>query len=682
MYKLKSIARRGTNLGAAIALAIGAVVPALVPVSSAYADALNPLTERSLTLSSSSPGWAYTDGSGNSTYAPPNSGANGQKTGNYFSFKTSSAALVKSMSFQYCTKSAGHCEVPGSDGTPGTDTDSTSDLNVNYPSATEISNTPTTGAGKITLTANSDEVDGTGTDFVNDLVLGGTIVSAAGHSYVIKSIGGPTSLTLTTKAVETEDGGGVGVAYTTSDFNQVVNINDGSVTAVPGYTNNNPKYGGTGDPAEAAKNVTGNFVVMYYDGSKWVQSTGWTASSRNVQDADTGNSQIVRPTNNYIVITNTSGQSFTQFQQVKVLFFANGTNYITNPGEGAFFVKINTYKTQYDNTFNDDGSDDTSTVTGIHGLAPATDDNVIDGGVTVANVMNESIQITTKVLETMQFSVGTVDPNTLDSTDGDATNPSTFEKAIGVTTGDNNDNHHKTCDIIRMGMTTTGPQNVLQLGNQSAESSLETDKTYATHSYWRLSSNSSAGATVYYSGHTLSNTSGDEIAPIGTTASVSAAGSEQFGLALDTTALAGGNGFNDAAYGVDYTTAGTYEHGADDPGGVAPTIHDSTLTDLGATNSGTWDYTLLNKSFHMPRLDPLVPEAAYANGSGSIDGTGTAAKFAFDPMSDTVPAAIANESSQVVDCVTGKMRYIANIAATTPAGIYTTKVNYIAAPQY
>jgi len=28
------------------------------------------------------------------------------------------------------------------------------------------------------------------------------------------------------------------------------------------------------------------------------------------------------------------------------------------------------------------------------------------------------------------------------------------------------------------------------------------------------------------------------------------------------------------------------------------------------------------------------------------------------------------------------MRYIGNIAATTPAGIYTTKINYIAAPQY
>ena len=56
--------------------------------------------------------------------------------------------------------------------------------------------------------------------------------------------------------------------------------------------------------------------------------------------------------------------------------------------------------------------------------------------------------------------------------------------------------------------------------------------------------------------------------------------------------------------------------------------------------------------------------------------------FAFDTNSNLIPVDLASEDSQVVDCVTGKMRYIANIAATTPAGIYATKVNYIAAPQY
>src|SRR6202007_1519431 len=97
-----------------------------------------------------------------------------------------------------------------------------------------------------------------------------------------------------------------------------------------------------------------------------------------------------------------------------------------------------------------------------------------------------------------------------------------------------------------------------------------------------------------------------------------------------------------------------------------------------------WDFTNLNKSYHTPRLDPLTPKTNYGGGSGKINGTdslGTLgtnnelssndanAAFAFDPLSDTIPVAVASESAQVVDCVTAKMRYVGNIAATTPAGI-------------
>lgn len=109
MYTLKSIARRVTSFAAAMALVVSSVGSAVLPAMSAYADALNPLANRSLTLSSGSPGWAFTDGSGNATYAPPNSGANGQKTGNTFDFRTSSSATVKEHRFQYCTASAGDC---------------------------------------------------------------------------------------------------------------------------------------------------------------------------------------------------------------------------------------------------------------------------------------------------------------------------------------------------------------------------------------------------------------------------------------------------------------------------------------------------------------------------------------------------------------------------------------------
>ncbi len=698
MYKLKSIAQRGTNLGAAIALAVGAVIPAVLPATTAYADALNPLTERSLTLSSSSPGWAYTDGSGNSTYAPPNSGANGQKSGNYFSFKVSTDSTssgtnepIKAISFQYCTQPAGQCAAPGDNGSGGgfdhggADTATTADLNVTYPSATEIGG-PVAGTGTISTADTSTAVTGSGTHFLTDVATGDTITTAGDHEYTVATVSTDTSLELTA-AVATADVE-AGVTYTISKSSDLAKVFDvdgtnnskGLVSAVPGYTNNNPKYqadGGTGDAAEAAQDVAGNFLVVYKQptDTDWSQSTGWTVSTSNQEEA----TSLTSGKQNTIVLENADGLGLATDSQVKIFFFATATNYITNPGSGYFFVKINTFK------------DFTTLANPTDLAAQAASSNVIDGGVTVANVMNQSIQITTKVLETMQFSVGTVDPNTLDSTDGTTGVQSTYEKAVDYQPIDDDHKKHGTCDIIRMGMTTDDPQNVLELGNQDAESSLSTDHTYATHSYWRLSSNSSAGATVYYSGHTLSNTSGDEIEAIGKTKALSTQGSEQFGLAIDYVALAGGNDFDDASYGVDYSvdraTGKNYENAADTNDNFAITgIHDSTLTDNGATHSGTWDYTSLNGSFHMPHLDPLTPASNYASGSGKIndDGQGgsTNAMFAFDKMSDTVPAELASESNQVVDCVTAKMRYIANIAATTPAGIYTTKINYIAAPQY
>lgn len=592
MYTLKSTLRRGVNLTAVVALAVGTVLPAILPAAAAHADSLNPLTNRSLTLSSSSPGWSNTDGSGNTTYAPPNSGANGGKTGNTFQFNVSTdtstgATKVKTMTFQYCTTSAGECRAPGDDTTAGTDTASTADLKVTYPSPSELSS---------------------------------------------------------------------------GDFGTVVDSTTGNVQAVPGYSNPSNPSDTTG--VYAAKNVAGNFVVYTDVAGTWTPSSGWTMTVKNAEDAttDPGNgTPITTGQNNYIILTNTAGQGFSPSQPVKVVFFGTANNYIQNPGSGAFFVKINTYKVAYDGT----------TVTDAD-LAPKSDVNVIDGGVTVANVMNQSIQITTKVLETMQFSVGTVDPDTLSSTDGSASAPSSLEAALGKP-ADNNATEHTPCDAIltQKVYDATAPQNVLQLGNQGAESSLEVANTYATHSYWRLSSNSSAGATVYYSGHTLSNTVGDQIKAIGATAKVPATGSEQFGLAIANDTAAPVLGTNPVTgdpqttgYQVDYSTAGVHEHGADD--GI--TGVDTSTTSQNSTNA----------SYHAPQLYPLVAGSEYANGGGTL----ASAKFAFDPTSDTVPVALATEPSQVVDCVTAKMRYIANIAATTPAGIYTTKVNYIAAPQY
>lgn len=567
MYTLKSIAKRGANLAAAFVMVVSSLAASAAP---AFADALNPLTERSLTLSSSSPGWSNTDGSGNATYAPPNSGANGKKTGNTFQFTTSSdssSTAIKAMTFQYCTASAGQCRAPGDDTTHGADTASTADLKVLFPT--------------------QDEVD-------------------------------------------------------TTDYNTVVDAG-GNVVAVPGVSNPNDPSDTTGQ--FAAKNVAGNFVVMDNSGGSWQQSSGWTLTASNQEEAPSSGNYMLDPTgqNNYITLKKAAGETTPAGTKYKVVFFGTTNNYIQNPGSGAFFVKINTYNS------------DTSVIAA----------NVIDGGVTVANVMNQSIQITTKVLETMQFSVGTVDPNTLSSTDGDATPgseaPSSYEKAMGV--GTDGTTQHTPCDPIAMSLvksdTVNHPANVLKLGNQTAESSLEVAHTYSTHSYWRLSSNSSAGATVYYSGHTLSNTVGDEIAPMGVSKGHPQRGTEQFGLAIDASGT--------APYTTSYAQEATYEN-----------AEDNGLTGLDASTTAQVGS---NGSWHAPQLAPLAPTSEYGEGTGAIDGS-TAASFAFDKTSDTIPVALASESSQVVDCVTAKMRYIANIAATTPAGIYTTKVNYIAAPQY
>jgi len=584
--KLKSIVRRGTMFGAIFAV----VAATFAPAASTYADALNPLTDRSLTLSSSSPGWDYKDGSGNSLYAPPNSGANGKQTGNTFAFKVSTdtktstpANKMKAITFQYCTLSAGLCYDPGNN----------------------FSNSPTQGAGTI---ANSPATETAHTSNLD-------IVTAS-----------PSELDNTT------------------DFGTYIDSTSGAVKAIP------------------AAGITGkNFVVYSLTGGTWVQSEGWAMTTQTAQDG------TASPQKNQITLVNTTGAGFAAGESVKIVFFATNTNYITNPGAGAFFVKINTY---------DDV--DTTTTPGTPILDAA---DIIDGGVTVANVMNQSIQIQTKVLETMEFSVGTVDPNTLESdTTGSAPGTSQYFLATG-------NEAHSPCNRILTGMVPSDAVNTLKMGDPSSEYSLSTTVSYSTHSYWRLSSNSSAGATVYYSGNTLSNTVNDKIKAIGDVKKAPTVGAEQFGLAIandEAAPVTAGTPPITTGFQVNYNSENAsgkpYEFGVDDSaaGIVAGTgVHASTLTQTGA-----------NASWHAPQLYPLVASANYSEGAGTnnlnyANGSDPiSTKYAFDETSQQIPVALASESSQVVDCVTAKMRYVANIAATTPAGIYTTKINYIAAPQY
>lgn len=518
---LTSFAKRGSMLVAAAGLVVATIAPAAV-----FADALNPLTERSLLLSSSAPGYQDTDGSGNSTdnpnpaastginpgdpgyvpgtYAPAGSGANGRKTGQTFSFRVSSTATINAFTLQYCTQAAGLCQAPGNN-------DGDFREGGDYVAVTNVD-------GRKTNQQSRDE----------------------------------------------------GLSKSDLDVN---------------YPAAHPSGAGAG-----------GFTVEV-DGT---DSPGWVLNATNREDtAHTGDLTGKR---NYITLTNATGVAAAANDKIVIKFTASETNYITNPGANEFFVKMNTY-------------DDVAAGAG----------DIIDGGVTVANVMTDSIHITTKVLETMQFSVGTENP----------------DNDIRAQAQD-----HGTCENIK-----TPNGNRLELGNVNAEHSLQTDRGFGVYSYWRLSSNSSGGATVYYSGETLSNTVGDQIAPAGGVANpgtqvTSLPGTEQFGLAFATHEV-------------------------------------STSTSFIAA------LAIANTPYRQANLYVLNEEAAYADGDGSlgINGTGgetPTAKFAFDRGSLTNPVPIADNiaTGGVLTCETAKMRYIANIAADTPAGVYTTKINYLAAPQY
>ena len=533
MYTLKSIVQRSSLFGATAALVVAAVAPA----AAVFADALNPLTERSLLLSSSAPGWQDTDGSNYSTaspnpgqgfngtpssYAPAGSGPNGKKSGETFTFRTSSAGAIAGFSFQYCTTAAGLCVGPGNntgDADPDKDGD-TSDSN------RLLNETATTGGW---ATKKSD-LDVTG-------------------------------------------------AFTETT-------------------------------APLPENMPAGTFGVYIDGTL---STGWEFAAVNKETAASTNPKTGKK--NYLTLTNDGASLPTTAggTQVKVFFKASETQFITNPGAGAFFVKINTWD-----------SDD------VADFVPGNAHN-IDGGVTVANVMTDSIHITTKVLETMAFSVGTQNPDT-----------------------QVNGGNHGTCDVL-----TQLNGNRLDLGNPMAEYSLETGKAWDVHSYWRLSSNSSGGASVYYSGDTLSNTMGDQIADMPNEVA-SLPGTEQFGL-----------GFVDA--------------GLDTMDSVFAGLVTSEPTKYFTPRS--YPFITLSTQTGAPYNGLAVQPAStgYDEATGTIDdGAGHAgtAKFKFLKTSSTVPEMIAQQTESVISCATAKMRYVGNIAADTPAGVYTTKINYLAAPQY
>jgi hypothetical protein len=564
MDKIKDISRRGSIL-LVTAVFLGAWLSTLPVV--AFADIFfnSEFANRILLLSSSSPGWSYTDGAGNTTFAQPGSGPNGKQTAEQFNLVTNSdnsgaGKHILGMSFQYCTAAAGNCYGPGNDtfvGTPGSytaengdDTTAHSDLNVAVASQSEAAS---------------------------------SVVGTAGDPGVL------------------------------------IDSTTGKMLAQP-----------------TATTTGANFVVLYQTGGTWTYSANWSMSVTNQEDGTLA-AGTHRAKNNYITLTNSStGIATPSGTPLEIVFFATNTNYITNPGQDAFFVKMADY----------------------HDASTLDSTTIMDGGVTVANVMTQSIQITTKVLETMSFSVGITDPYTQAGT-------------------------HGGCDPL-LGTSTDypgGPTNGIALGDPTLEYSLATNKASDAWSLWRLSTNSAFGGTVYYSGDTLRSTEDTTIDPIGTTAKQALFGSNQFGLALDTQ-------YPTYAAGV-FTAPGKH------------TYYD--LHPLDASY-GTQYQTSQSGSSPWPQfgLESMAAQSPYnlgggdgtANGGSIIkDGTGTngdpsegdgahGPSFAFASNANTSPQAIATQANNVIQCATGQVRYLADVAGYTAAGIYTTKINYLAAPEF
>lgn len=582
MDKIKNIARRGSILLVAVAF-FASWMGTIQFVAFASTFFNSEFAHRILLLSSSSPGWSYTDGAGGTTNAQPGSGPDGKNTAEQFNITTNTdntTTAIKAFTFQYCTAAAGNCKAPGNDGYSGaTVADPTDNTDALASSDNALCQT-NPGANGVCV-RNSDSVAGQTSD-LQVVFAGGAGTSEAAN----------------------------GVVGATCTAGILVRSDNGQMCGQP-------------DPASTG----GNFIVLWDNSGTWTYSGGWSAAVTNNEDSYTVSAGTATGKDNYITLTNSTGLSgIPSGTPLEIVFFATSTNYITNPGTDAFFVKMADY------------SDAGATA-------------IMDGGVTVANVMTQSIQITTKVLETMSFSVGITDPYTQAGT-------------------------HGGCDPL-LGASPDfpgGPTNGIALGDPSLEYSLSTNKAADGWSLWRLSTNSAFGGTVYYSGDTLRSTENTVIDPIGTTAKQALFGSNQFGLALDT----------------QYPTyaAGVF---------TSPAKH--TYYDLHPLDASYGTQYQANSSGSNPwpqfGLENMAAQSPYDLGGGNgtaaggsilaADGAGNGSagpSFAFASGANAVPQEIATQASNVIECSTGQVRYLADVAGYTAAGIYTTKINFLAAPQY
>lgn len=289
---------------------------------------------------------------------------------------------------------------------------------------------------------------------------------------------------------------------------------------------------------------TPTIATQTTDGNAW--SNAWTTGSSSA---------------NRITISNT-GAAPAVANDTAVFAFSG----LRNPDTvGTFFVRIRTYS--------DAGS------------------TLVDDG-TVAAAITTGIQITTRVAETLGFSVtGEVD----DTHVGDPT-------AVG------------TCDPV------TG-SGAIQIGDPAYEYTLDINSAYDAWSAFRLYTNASNGVVVQYEGELLTRSGGGaDIDSIGT-GQASQPGTEQFGLAIAENAN-GDAGSGDFLYvdgSADWQNTNGYLDTAANYGGGDGTIT-SGGTALFSYAAGTPTTIAVGGSYvdcatgavrYIANVSPLTPSGVY-----------------------------------------------------------------------
>ena len=337
-------------------------------------------------------------------------------------------------------------------------------------------------------------------------------------------------------------------SFTTATSNEIRSVLfEACTTPIPGTTCTSPTGMTMANLAGATLTTTGtNFTT----GFSVDNTTVLTGSPYNCTGTSPGRT-------NCLAITRASTTSVASGTAVSVTFTVDATHYITNPttDNSTFFIRMTTY-------------DDTAYAT------------TIDQG-TVANSTAQQIDITAKVQETLNFSVGS------------------------------------TITAPGSSCTAYGDSGALNLGD--ANGVLSFAQAYDAHSYFRVSTNAANGTIVYFSGDTLKSGT-NSITGLSNASTASTSGTQQFGLAIDS---------SDASYS----------------------------------------------------FASLAADTPYDGGAGTLtNGTGTA-RFAFDTASVSTPRQIAHATGTIL-CDTGAVRYLGNISTTTPPGIYTTTITYLATPTY